>query len=59
MREQNEISGISRQGQLNHINFDHDALKACLLIGYKWREIGDKYDNHMGDELHDNWRAQL
>jgi len=37
MGEQHEIPGLSRQGQLNCIIFDHDALKACLLIGYKRR----------------------
>jgi len=37
MRDQHEIPRLSRQGQLNYIIFDHDALKACLLIGYKRR----------------------
>lgn len=37
MREQHEMPDLSRQGQLKHIIFDHDALKACLLIGYKRR----------------------
>ncbi len=37
MGEQHAIPGLTRQGQLNYIIFDHDALKTRLLIGYKRR----------------------